>query len=64
MKLVSCYSSSIKLFSTCFLQCSDRDVLGGWCDSGSIFVADIRGVNEENGLHLPSDLDVSAETTF
>ncbi|XP_009760424.1 uncharacterized protein [Nicotiana sylvestris] len=28
-----------------FSKCSDRDVLGGWCDSGSIFVADIHGVN-------------------
>ncbi|MCD7468382.1 hypothetical protein HAX54_006474 [Datura stramonium] len=43
-----------------FRKCSDRDVLGGWSDSGSIFVADIRGVN---GLHLPNDLDVSAATT-
>ncbi|KAF8404430.1 hypothetical protein HHK36_009315 [Tetracentron sinense] len=24
-----------------FSKCSNRDVLGGWCDSGSIFVADI-----------------------
>lgn len=43
-----------------FSKCSDRDVLGGWSDSGSIFVADIRGLN---GLHLPNDLDVSAATT-
>lgn len=24
-----------------FSKCSNRDILGGWCDSGSIFVADI-----------------------
>ncbi|KAF3445507.1 hypothetical protein FNV43_RR10683 [Rhamnella rubrinervis] len=24
-----------------FSKCSNRDVLGGWCDSGSIFVADV-----------------------
>lgn len=24
-----------------FSKCSKRDVLGGWCDSGSIFVADV-----------------------
>lgn len=23
------------------LQCSNRDILGGWCDSGSIFVVDV-----------------------
>ncbi|XP_055835245.1 uncharacterized protein LOC129903727 isoform X2 [Solanum dulcamara] len=33
-----------------FSKCSDRDLLGGWSDSGSIFVADIHGVNT---LHLP-----------
>lgn len=43
-----------------FSKCSDRDVLGGWSDSGSIFVADIHGVN---GLHLPNDLDVPAATS-
>ncbi|KAG5612334.1 hypothetical protein H5410_023615 [Solanum commersonii] len=41
--------------------CSDRDVLGGWSDSGSIFVADIRAVN---GLHLSNDLDVPAATSL
>ncbi|KAJ8541503.1 hypothetical protein K7X08_002319 [Anisodus acutangulus] len=40
-----------------FSKCSDRDVLGGWSDSGSIFVADIRGVDGVNELHLPNDLD-------
>ncbi|KAK4352527.1 hypothetical protein RND71_028045 [Anisodus tanguticus] len=34
-----------------------RDVLGGWSDSCSIFVADIRGVDGVNELHLPNDLD-------
>lgn len=24
-----------------FSKCPNRDVLGGWCDSGSIFIADI-----------------------
>ncbi|CAA0841752.1 Unknown protein [Striga hermonthica] len=24
-----------------FSKCSDRDILAGWCDSGSIFVADV-----------------------
>ncbi|XP_007019510.2 PREDICTED: uncharacterized protein LOC18592629 isoform X1 [Theobroma cacao] len=24
-----------------FSKCSNRDILGGWCDSGSIFVADV-----------------------
>ncbi|WMV26753.1 hypothetical protein MTR67_020138 [Solanum verrucosum] len=44
-----------------FSKCSDRDVLGGWSDSGSIFVADIRAVN---GLHLSIDLDVPAATSL
>ncbi|KAF7821962.1 putative transcription factor WD40-like family [Senna tora] len=24
-----------------FSKCSNKDVLGGWCDSGSIFVTDV-----------------------
>ncbi|XP_047341894.1 uncharacterized protein LOC124945494 [Impatiens glandulifera] len=30
-----------------FSKCADRDVLGGWCDSGSVFVADIAKPEEE-----------------
>lgn len=30
-----------------YLQCHNRDVLGGWCDSGNIFVADV--VAKEGG---------------
>ncbi|KAK2979599.1 hypothetical protein RJ640_020091 [Escallonia rubra] len=30
-----------------FSKCPNRDVLGGWCDSGSIFVADVAKENQE-----------------
>ncbi|GAB4845146.1 hypothetical protein Ancab_038550 [Ancistrocladus abbreviatus] len=43
-----CWSDGNKVFSfrgdsswLGFNKCPDRDVLGGWCDSGSIFVADV-----------------------
>ncbi|CAN0921577.1 hypothetical protein LINGRAHAP2_LOCUS32666 [Linum grandiflorum] len=35
-----------------FSKCFNRDVVGGWCDSGSIFVADVRG-KQECGLYPP-----------
>lgn len=37
------------------MQCSDRDLVGGWCDSGSLFVAD---VCRKNKLHA-EDIDSS-----
>ncbi|CAK9154136.1 unnamed protein product [Ilex paraguariensis] len=36
-----------------FSKCPNRDVVGGWCDSGSIFVAD---VGEGNEIHMPEGL--------
>ncbi|KAH9691718.1 hypothetical protein KPL70_016198 [Citrus sinensis] len=37
-----------------FSKCSNRDVLGGWSDSGSIFVADVVAKeNEIIAFHLP-----------
>ncbi|CAN1130181.1 hypothetical protein LINPERPRIM_LOCUS13076 [Linum perenne] len=41
-----------------FSKCFNRDVVGGWCDSGSIFVADVRG-NSEFGLYPPTPPQVS-----
>ncbi|KAF5955213.1 hypothetical protein HYC85_008069 [Camellia sinensis] len=35
-----------------FSKCTNKDVLGGWCDSGSIFVADIA---KENKLQAADD---------
>ncbi|CAL5384433.1 unnamed protein product [Camellia sinensis] len=35
-----------------FSKCANKDVLGGWCDSGSIFVADIA---KENKLQTADD---------
>ncbi|KAF9610398.1 hypothetical protein IFM89_022309 [Coptis chinensis] len=34
-----------------FSKCSSNDTLGGWCDSGSIFVADVveKGLQPDNG---------------
>ncbi|KAI4348086.1 hypothetical protein L6164_008847 [Bauhinia variegata] len=29
-----------------FSKCSNKDVLGGWCDSGSIFIADVARASE------------------
>lgn len=33
--VISCFSCEF------VVQCSDRDVLGGWSDSGSIFMVDV-----------------------
>ncbi|MBA0606883.1 hypothetical protein Godav_019284 [Gossypium davidsonii] len=42
MKLLSCEQKSFNWsFCRFLLQCSNRDILGGWCDSGSIFVVDV-----------------------
>lgn len=32
------------------LQCQNKDVLGGWCDSGSIFVADVVAKESETSM--------------
>ncbi|KAL2519829.1 uncharacterized protein Fot_23752 [Forsythia ovata] len=36
-----------------FSKCSNRDVVGGWCDSGSIFIAD---VSQGNGIGVENDI--------
>ncbi|XP_022767905.1 uncharacterized protein LOC111312141 isoform X1 [Durio zibethinus] len=33
-----------------FSKCSNRDILGGWCDSGSIFVADVVAKGESKEI--------------
>ncbi|KAG0499993.1 hypothetical protein HPP92_000065 [Vanilla planifolia] len=30
-----------------FSKCANKDVLAGWCDSGSIFVADVKASSKE-----------------
>ncbi|CBI18207.3 unnamed protein product, partial [Vitis vinifera] len=43
-----------------FSKCPNRDVLGGWCDSGSIFVADVEA-KENKGTHEVTGLEVELE---
>ncbi|XP_019152910.1 PREDICTED: uncharacterized protein LOC109149551 [Ipomoea nil] len=37
-----------------FNKCSDRDLVGGWCDSGSLFVADVCRKNKSLAENLDS----------
>ncbi|KAL6962501.1 hypothetical protein U1Q18_037459, partial [Sarracenia purpurea var. burkii] len=49
-----------------FSKCANRDVLGGWCDSGSIFVADITDQIEIHTVDVFCDgvPDADASTGF
>ncbi|CAK7346778.1 unnamed protein product [Dovyalis caffra] len=38
-----------------FSKCSNRDVMGGWCDSGSIFLADVGA--KESEINILTDLE-------
>lgn len=46
--------SSLIFACQSLLQCSNRDVLGGWCDSGNIFVADVGAQQSE--INILEDL--------